>query len=206
MFQSAPRAYTRGDIPRWNIVGYEVAVSIRAPGLHPRRRPRRCARAIRYRFNPRPGLTPEATEAQTPSSTPHAVSIRAPGLHPRRLRANVPDSERNPFQSAPRAYTRGDSPAQRSRFWREWFQSAPRAYTRGDYTPWNHSDVVDVSIRAPGLHPRRRLLASSSPPHTCFNPRPGLTPEATNKLVALGFRPWLFQSAPRAYTRGDPAR
>ncbi len=63
---------------------------------------------------------------------------------------------------------------------RLWFQSAPRAYTRGDDTNVRGSEEEEES----------------------FNPRPGLTPEAT-KVLGLGELRGLFQSAPRAYTRGD---
>ncbi len=107
-FQSAPRAYTRGDIIQWGRLDAFT------------------------RFNPRPGLTPEAT-----------IRGRAAG-------------DGHEFQSAPRAYTRGDCRRARSSSWLVRFNPRPGLTPEATAARLRFITSTSVSIRAPGLHPRRR--------------------------------------------------
>ena len=158
-FQSAPRAFTRGDGVVYSQVRWtgrfnprpalshgatlklpldfvqRVTVSIRAPRFHTGR---------------------QATSVPVGHSV--RVSIRAPRFHTGRLEGGgLPPSPFPAFQSAPRAFTRGDGGTTPTTDPRRGFQSAPRAFTRGDRA------VLRLSIRRPCR----------------FNPRPALSHGAT---------------------------
>ncbi len=77
------------------------------------------------------------------------VSIRAACLRTRRPRSNVAEQTPARFQSAPRAYARGDHARRAPAHVAAEFQSAPRAYARGD------SGHVQRHGRRALLHVRR---------------------------------------------------
>ena len=172
-FQSAPRAFTQGDVSLK--LGWRLNyVSIRAPRFHTGR-PTCYFRLnqISTRFNPRPALSHGATFLW--------------------LRKEVFSLL---FQSAPRAFTRGDTRKASCSFPLSYVSiRAPRFHTGRPNGFIQFSWNFGVSIRAPRFHTGRRLAGALIFKRcACFNPRPALSHGATaealgRKAVKIGFNP-----------------
>jgi len=205
-FQSAPRAFARGDAMTRAFILNGITVSIRAPRIRTGRH-----------------------QKPRPDSARIAVSIRAPrirtGRHPREVfRVAIVQ-----FQSAPRAFARGDKPCKLRFTRRRKFQSAPRAFARGDLARTSGPDAphrvsiraprirtgrhdlvvrlcldVVVSIRAPRIRTGRRKPNRKEQKQACFNPRPAHSHGATCMSCGKQSTTLVSIRAPRIRTGRPP--
>ncbi len=133
------------------------------------------------------------------------VSIRASRFRARR-RARADDLGSNGrFQSAPRAFARGDCVVRFMTESKFVFQSAPRAFARGDALRRQHAPIRDTRFQsAPRAFARGDfLLTDSNQSGYGVSIRASRFRARRPGVAQVGTKLDTFQSAPRAFARGD---